>query len=123
MGLLRVRGFGCTLFALGLMLISGCATTMPAGIGPDGKPAKIVYGDNQKVIFDEASLQCPAGYNIISKNSGDFFMRASMVIQCSSNANPSLQPAPSADCPKGYVCSPIKPVVTCPQGYVCQRKE
>ncbi len=103
--------------------LAGCAVTIPVQAGPNGQPAKTVFGDSQGLIYQEASRQCPHGYNIINSEPGSFMLRASMTIQCKQPVVVMQeQPASVSACPPGYRCTPVKPVA-CPPGYTCQPQD
>ena len=65
-----------------LLLMSGCALTPAATLGPDGKPVTFIDGMSAAVIYDKAKKACPNGYSIVQEPQEKAFIDYEMTVEC-----------------------------------------
>jgi hypothetical protein len=65
-----------------LLLMSGCALTPKATVGPDGGPVKFIDGMSTAVTYDKATKACPKGYSILAEPHETSFIDYEMTVEC-----------------------------------------
>jgi hypothetical protein len=70
------------LMLMTLVLMSGCALTPKAPVGPDGGPVTTIDGMSAAVTYDKATKACPRGYSIVSEPREMSFINYEMSVEC-----------------------------------------
>jgi hypothetical protein len=65
-----------------LLLVSGCALTPKATLGPDGRPVTFIDGMSAAVTYDKARKACPNGYAIVEEPQEKAFIDYEMTVEC-----------------------------------------
>lgn len=64
------------------LLMSGCALTPAATLGPDGRPVTFIDGMSAAVTYDKAKKACPNGYSIVEEPRQAAFIDYEMTVEC-----------------------------------------
>jgi len=64
------------------LLMSGCALTPKATLGPDGRPVTFIDGMSAPVTYDKAKKACPNGYAIVEEPQEKAFIDFEMTVEC-----------------------------------------
>jgi hypothetical protein len=65
-----------------ILLMSGCALTPKAPLGPDGRPVTFIDGMSAAVTYDKANKACPNGYAIVEEPQEKAFIDYEMKVEC-----------------------------------------
>jgi hypothetical protein len=64
------------------VLMSGCALSPKANLGPDGRPVTFIDGMSAAVTYDKAKKACPNGYAIVEEPQEKAFIDYEMTVEC-----------------------------------------